>query len=376
MNLPHQFPSIVIGFLGNIHYDTRTYNLRRILIQKGYPVRFIGFDWTTPNYHSSFHMNQIIYRLKKRRVSILFYLQFFALLFYQMIRIRSDIYWASDFYSLPACFIAAKLHKAKLFYDSREIYTEINGVQNRKWLKQIIFSIEKYIVHYCDRVIATGQIDIFTLKSLYGINHLLLLRNLPLKQTIKHPFQYKLLSPTKGKILLYQGTLVQGRGIDLYLKIIQQYHGSLVLLGGGEHEMYFRKMAADQKIINRVHFIGKIPQNQLLQYTAGADIGLAFIENISKNNELALPNKLFEYIMAGIPVIVSDLPQMKAVVEKYQIGAIVPDNNPEAIIQIISHWDKHPDEYLKMKRNCHIASEKLNYESEFSHIEPFLSFIK
>ena len=147
----------------------------------------------------------------------------------------------------------------------------------------------------------------------------------------------------------------------------------LVLLGGGEHVDMYKKMAELMKISDRVWFPGKIPQDQLLRYTAAADFGLSLIDDVSLNNQLALPNKLFEYIMAGIPVLVSDCPQMVHIIQQYQVGAVIKGNDPEIAVNVIKHWIENPRVYQELKNNCLKASKTLNWEVEFKTIERFFT---
>ena len=104
--------------------------------------------------------------------------------------------------------------------------------------------------------------------------------------------------------------------------------------------------------------------------SAGGDVGMCMIDNTCLNNYYALPNKLFEYIAAGVPVIVSDLPQMSAVVKQYQIGAVVPENDKDRAVTILRKWEDDPHLYTALKKNCRIASAELNWEKEFKEIGP------
>ena len=88
---------------------------------------------------------------------------------------------------------------------------------------------------------------------------------------------------------------------------------------------------------DRIHFLGAVNHNELLTYTASADIGLALIENISISYYYALPNKLFEYIMAGVPILSSNLPQMKKVIDDYQVGKYV---DPEHENDLVSNLNE------------------------------------
>jgi glycosyltransferase involved in cell wall biosynthesis len=179
--------------------------------------------------------------------------------------------------------------------------------------------------------------------------------------------------PDENRIILYQGVLSEGRGIELILnalKILPNY--AFVILGEGAFKEKFIGLSKKLNLSNRVHFSGMIPQDKLLDYTAGADLGIALIENISKSYFYALPNKLFEYIMAGIPVIVSDLPQMKNIIETYDVGKIVIDLQPKNIADTIDGFLQDKSEVEKIKKNCNAAAKNLNWEKEFNLVFPKL----
>jgi glycosyltransferase involved in cell wall biosynthesis len=366
--------NVNIGFLGNLYYDTRTYNLF-LLLQKDHHVRFVGFDWLTPGFQSRKSSKIRISKLKKGKWSLPFYIEFNIRLLIGISRQKADLIWAADFFSLPACFIAAKWMNARIYYDSREVYTGIYGISTRPLLKKLVYYLEKWLIQRTDRVFVTGLMDMEVIQTLYGIRHVHLLRNLPRRLKRISPFQFDFIRKSDVSLILcYQGTLVHGRGISTCLKIAERLPiCGLVLLGWGEHIDEYKKKAESMKISDRVWFPGKIPQNQLIRYTAGADIGLALIDDVSLNNRLALPNKLFEYIMAGIPVLVSDCPQMVDIVNKFQVGAVIQNNDPEIAASVIKHWTDNPRLYQKLKNNCIKASETLNWEVEFKTIERYFT---
>ncbi|MFA8343008.1 MAG: glycosyltransferase [Rhodothermaceae bacterium] len=362
---------VSIGFLGNINFDTRTYNLVKSLQGYGHEVKFNGFDWLTPEFETFETESVRVEKLNKTSFSVLFYLKFGLKLFSRLMKQKSDIYFASDLYSLPFCTIAAKLKRKKVFYDSREVYTEIPALNSKKFVKRLVKIIEGHYIKKCDYIVTTGRMDSDYIENLYNLPKTDVLRNLPLPVENITPVDYKtkFKNYNGGKIILYQGIIVLGRGIETYFDVVKKYDKCyLVLLGGGEDGGYYEKMAAEMGIEDKVHFAGKVPQNELLNYTAGADIGLSLIDNISKNNYYALPNKLFEYIMAGIPVIASDMPQMKKIVDKFNVGKVVPEGAADELIEIIEKWNDDKEDYNSAVKSCKPASEELNWNKEFEKI--------
>lgn len=361
---------ITIGFLGNIYFDTRTFNLRKSLTDFGHEVSFVGYDWLSEGF-KSIKEKKIRIRKLKKRISFYFYLYFFVSQFYSLIRLKTDIYFSADFYSLPASVIAAKLRRVKVYYDSREIYTELPALLNRSLLKKIFMMIEKFFIKRTDVVFTTGDMDSGYIEKLFNLNKTYVLRNLPLSNQEINPINYfdKYNIPTAAKIILYQGIIVPGRGIEKCFKTLQNQNDLfLIILGGGEYFEHYKSLSKSIGINERVIFVGKVPQGELINYTAGAFAGVSIINNISINNEYALPNKLFEYVMARIPVIASDLVQMKKIVNEYDIGETITGSDEGELLKVINKWSDDPALYKKLKENCKKAAMTLNWEKEFTNI--------
>ena len=226
-------------------------------------------------------------------------------------------------------------------------------------------------------MISTGQMDSEFLIQEYVLDNIILLRNLPrfYKPDAKINLHSQLGIAKEKTILLYQGMLLNGRGIEKTFSILKEIPGCVfIIAGGGNLELHYKKLVTDMNLNHQVYFLGKFTQEDLPKVTAAADIGIAFIENLSKSYYYALPNKLFEYIMAEIPVVVSDLPQMKMIVEKYDVGFAVDFNDDDQIIKSIKHLTEDKNFYESKKQNCRIASQELNWEKEVTALLKTLSF--
>jgi glycosyltransferase involved in cell wall biosynthesis len=358
--------SVLITFLGNIHYDSRTANLYTTLKQEGYSVKVVSFDWLTENMETT--KGEItVYKLHKGFLSLTYYLKFAILMKYQLLVTKADYIFAEDIYTLPFAVIFAKIKKAKVFYDSRELFGYLAGLKKRKFVQQLLRWIEKICISRVDQIITTGEMDSQFLEKEYNIKNTVVVRNLPLYKIIKKPFDFRKhynLRP-ETKILLYQGVILHGRGLKIIYEIIKDINDCvLVVIGGGEKKNYYEELAKEKGIADKVVFVGKIDQNKLFIYTAGADIGLALIENISVSYYYALPNKMFEYILTGVPVLASNLPQMKKIIDEYEIGLYA---DPENLNEVSSALKKLLfDKTLldKIKISSKKAAEELNWEKE------------
>jgi glycosyltransferase involved in cell wall biosynthesis len=171
--------------------------------------------------------------------------------------------------------------------------------------------------------------------------------------------------PPYRLIIVYQGMLMKGRGLEKVIEAMKYLDNyALVIIGEGADENSLKQSASVPELRRKVHFIGAVPYSELHEWTCGADIGYCFIEPISFSYELALPNKLFEYAMAGVPSLTSSLPAIDRILEKSGIGLSIPHySGPEAIAEAIKAIGS---ENLRNKliANCSKAAKIYSYESQ------------
>lgn len=357
---------VLITFLGNINYDTRCKNLFDTLTINEYDVEFLGFDWLTKDFVETAGKISI-FKLKKGFLSISFYLKFIWHIKLKLITSKASIIFAEDIYTLPFAIILGKLKRAAIYYDSRELFGHLAGLKNKK-IKQTFWRwIEKLFIKKADFVIVTGKMDEDFFKEKYKLKNTIVVRNLPryYKTPVHFDVHLNLKLDKSKKIILYQGVLLKGRGIEKVFNALKELPDCVfIIAGSGEFEEYYKKLASEMGLAEQVLFFGKLTQEELPKLTASADIGVALIENLSLSYYYALPNKLFEYIMAEVPVIVSNLPQMNEIIEKYDVGISVDAENKDELISAIKKLTEDKDLYESKKINCRIASQALNWEKE------------
>lgn len=361
---------VLITFLGNIDYDTRCYNLFNTLSNEGYDVDFVGFDWLTENF-TTVKGKKTVYKLSKKPIPLFFYLKFYFLLKLKIFRSKFDIIFAEDLYCLPVCVILGKIKGAKVIYDCRELFGFLAGLKDKKLVQKFWSFVERLFITKADLVLTTGEMDSEFIRNQYKIKNDLVIRNLPLYKKSDSPVDYySLLNLNSSKkVLLYQGVVLHGRGLKMvfeFLKTTDEF--VLVVIGGGEMLDYYKSLAKQMSLSEKVYFIGKMPQEKLIDYTAGAFVGLSLIENVSLSYYYALPNKLFEYIMAEIPVIVTDLPQMKKIINEYKVGFVIRENDTAELGNILNKLKDDSEFYRQLKSNCKLTSETLNWEVEIKQL--------
>ncbi len=366
-----QKKSVTISFLGNANYDTRVTNLTKSLRADGFNVKVISFDWLTPNFTTVIG-DTSIYKLVKKKNSLSYYLKFCFILSRELLKTKSSIYIAEDITTLPVVTFIAKLRGARLYYNSREFYAFLAGLRNKPKTQAIIRMLENFFIRKVDKVLVTGDGDAEFLQEYYKISNTVVVRNLPLEQKPTAPknFRKMLGIPEDNTILLYQGVILEGRGFEPLLNAMKDIEQcSLVVLGTGIFQSKFENIAKTLGIESRVYFLGNIEQSELINYTAGADVGVSLIENISKSYYYALPNKLFEYIMAELPVLVSNLPQMKKIVTDHKVGEVVNLEDINELKESIKKFTSNKEKLKIYKQNTRPASSELNWQKEYEKVD-------
>jgi glycosyltransferase involved in cell wall biosynthesis len=166
------------------------------------------------------------------------------------------------------------------------------------------------------------------------------------------------------KIILYQGALNMGRGIEYVVEAMSFIEDAVfVIIGTGTIDADLKQRVSELALNEKVMFLGRIPSEQLSAYTRQASVGVSVEQNIGLNYYFALPNKLFDYIHAEIPVLVSDLPEMRRIVETHKIGEITNDFSPENLAIMLKAMLS--DDYKKtLINNILQAKKQLCWESE------------
>ena len=322
---------IIVTVSNDLVTDQRVHKMCCTLIEMGYDLLLIGRkhgsqetlyrDYATKRISMLFHRGFLFYAELNLR---LFFLLFFT---------KKEMLFSNDLDTLIPNYFVAKLQRKELIFDSHELFSEIPELKHRKLIKQFWLTIERWILPRLTKVITVSDAIKKHYKNLYGIEAVVI-RNLPLEKSVH---QQSFPFPTENKnIILYQGAVNIGRGIELMIETIKLLDNCvLVIIGTGDIIEVLKQKVSSQTLENKVRFMGKVLPKDLRQFTPNATIGLSLEEDIGLNYRYALPNKLFDYIQAEVPVIVADLPEMKKLVETYQVGEILWERSPKSLAKLI-----------------------------------------
>ena len=324
---------ICIVFLGDFWTDARCINMAQTILNSDkYSLSIISLQNTEQSFTNSPFKGVRFFNLKISNIKILKYFNFHNKVKNIIKKNKFDIIVASDLYSLSG----ACSSNNKVIYDSREIYSELEAHITKPLYRWFWKKYEKYYLQFIKDIIVTADSDSVFLRNLYPFNALSFytIFNYPkYQQYIKtNLLREKFNIPDDHKIILYQGVIQNGRGIS---KLIQTINNSAkfsgVIIGNGVMKNKYINEVIKNDLESRIFFMDAVPYNDLFQYTAAADIGWLVINKTSISNKFALPNKLFEYILMGIPVVSSNIKNITNIIYKHNLGVVV--NNEFAVLE-------------------------------------------
>jgi len=362
--------TLYITVTNDLSGDQRVHRIASTLVEMGFEVHVVGRQLK-----DSLPLQQTPYQTHRLRLLFTqgkwFYLAYNLRLILFLLFRKVDVINSCDLDTLLAGHILSKVKRKPLVYDSHEYFTEVPELVHRPATQRIWLSLEQWIFPKLQHVYTVNQsiADIYSQQYKVDVR---VIRNLPLTKNQSQ-------TTSEEKILIYQGALNLGRGIDLMIDAMEHLEGyKLWIVGRGDVEQELRVQAANKSWATRVIFKGFVPFSELATLTYQASLGLSLEENMGKNYYYASPNKVYDYIQAGIPVIVSDLPEMRRTVEDWGIGEIlrVEDRNPWQLSRLVLRLME--EEYSTKKYS--LASKKaariLNWEEEQNRLKqiykPFL----
>jgi len=280
----------------------------------------------------------------------------------------ADIYHAHDLNTLPVAYWAKKRMSGKLVYDSHELFTETSTLSN---IERVLAKVsEKYLIRRADRIITVNESIANELSKRYGIIPPAVIMNCPVINNRLNKAENNLLRQAlridkETPIILYHGGFAPNRGLQ-NLVISGNYldKGIIVFMGWGKLEQELKDLVLAAGLGDKVQFAKPVPQRELLNYATSATLGVIPYQFIGLNNYYTTPNKLFEYIAAGLPVVGSNFPELSKVIKKWNLGKTFNPDDPKDITVAIDYVLSDRDRYNEMKRNVLQAAKVFNWENE------------
>ncbi|WP_231735375.1 glycosyltransferase [Gracilibacillus massiliensis] len=276
-----------------------------------------------------------------------------------------DIYHSNDLNTMPQGYVSAKwrFNKKPLIYDSHEVQTSRTGYDS-PWYEKF----EKFFINRMDSMMVENATRAKYNEDLYGF-YPNVLHNYPTEEISIEKDTVDLHDildlPKEEKILLYQGGIQMGRGLENIVEAFPQFkEGTLVFIGDGKIKDKLQKMVKEKNLEDKIKFIPKVPLKELPKYTRNGYLGFQVLNNVCFNHFSASSNKLFEYMMAEVPIVACDFPEIKKVVEENQIGVTIDPHIPDEIAKGVNYLLDNPDKREEFSKNCIPARKQYNWEKE------------
>lgn len=287
---------------------------------------------------------------------------------------KAEVYHSHDLNTLLECYIAAKLRRAKIIYDSHEVCVD---PQVHNLVYRLYSLIEKLLIGRVDAVITVNSYIAKYLEDRYHLNkHVFVVMSCPpLKQDVssinivKNSICLDKLRAEKQKnkkIILYQGVINEERCLKQLIEAMNYLPEDycLFIIGEGDFLPELEALTLSNGLSEKVFFPGVINVEMLPACTKFADIGVTLVAGKRLNHYYSSPNKLFQYIHAGIPIIAQNFPFLREVIEGYDIGCLVDNIEPAQIAAAIRSTMQDERRYSIMKANTIVARERYNLEEE------------
>lgn len=373
---------IIVAVTNDLTHDQRVSKVCRSLQDLGFTPYLVGRQLPT-----SAPLNRD-YPTKRFKLlfnsGALFYAEYNLRLFLFLLFRKYDSIHANDLDTLLASYLAGVVRRKRLVYDSHEYFTEVPELQENKFAKNTWEKIERWIFPSLKDVITVNQSIANLYSEKYGTD-VKVMRNIPTSRIGLHSPSTKKLQqrkdlqlPTNMKILIVQGTGINiDRGNEELVEAMRYLDGYLLLIiGSGDVLSHLKNRTDELMLHDKILFKDKMPYQQLMKYTAASDAGISIDKDTNINYRYSLPNKLFDFIHAGIPCVVSNLPEVKRVVERYNVGTVLTSHEPTQMAEEIKNFfSRRLDGKFEASLNERLfeAAKSLTWEKESSILKEIYS---
>ncbi len=307
---------VILPVINDLSTDQRMHKICTALHDMGYDVLLLG-----AKRKKSLDLIPRAYKTARFPLWIekgkFFYLEFSIRLFIYLLSKRPHIITANDLDTLLPSYLASKIKGAELIYDSHEYFTEMPELDQRLLTKKSWLALEKYLFPKLKKVMTVNESIARIYADLYH-KDIKVVRNVPFR-ILEVP------KVAKQNIIIYQGNINKSRGIEVMIEALTLLGDDVIFwcVGPGDLLEEMKDYAKSLNVAHKVKFWGPVPFQNLKELTFQAKIGISIEQPIGLNSTLCLPNKLMDYIQCHLPVIVTDLPEMRKIVDKYQNGIIL-----------------------------------------------------
>ena len=355
----------IVSVINDLVTDQRVHKSCQTLEKCGFEVLLVGRKM-----RGSPEMDLRTYQVHRMKLFFekgpFFYAEYNIRLYLFLLFHRSNLLISNDLDTLLPNYIISKLSRIPLVYDSHEYFTEVPELVNRKSIQKVWKFIERNIFPKLQDVITVNESIADLFYQDYGIRPKVV-RNIPRKRINKIQVSRRELNlPDDKKIIILQGSGINvERGSEELVEAMQYVDNAILLIaGGGDVIDILKDLVKSYKLEDKVIFKPRMPYSELINYTSVSDLGITFDKSTNLNYKFSLPNKLFDYIQSETPVLSSELPEIKKIISKYNVGDFIDSYEPEKIAEKMNNILSNEPQLGNWKKNCSFAAQELTWENE------------
>ena len=355
----------IVSVTNDLSTDKRVNKTAAVLVKLGFDVTLIGRKLHNGNGSNHKPFKTKLFKLAFNK-GPLFYTEYNIRLFFYLLFHKSDLLVSNDLDTLLSNYYVHKIKHNNLVYDSHEYFTGVPELANRRIVRNIWKAIENKCFPNLNDIITVNDSIAELYNKEYG-KELNVIRNItPDCVIVKKKSKEELGLPINRKIIILQGSGINiDRGAEEAVEAMQYVQKAvLLIIGNGDVIPILREMINELYLQEKVIYIPSLPFDELMQYTLNADLGLSLDKDTNINYRYSLPNKLFDYIHAGLPILASPLVEIKKIIDKYKIGLTIENHDPRHIASKINCMLNETEKIDIWKKNLKIAAEDMCWEKE------------
>ena len=302
----------------------------------------------------------------------LFYAEYNIRLFFFLLFHRANLLLSNDLDTILPTYFISRLKGSRMVFDSHEYFTETPELVGRPKVQKVWKKIEGFVVPKLPEMITVCDSIADLFREKYGVKcHVI--RNIPPRKALPPKGDKLALGlPTDKHLLILQGSGINiQRGAEELVQSMQFLDDCfLMIIGGGDVLPILKQMVEKLNITDRVHFFPRMPYQQMMAYTQLAELGFCLDKDTNLNYRFSLPNKLFDFIQAGVPIVASHLTEIEKIIRQYDIGLFIGNHEPETIASTIREALSDGERRKRWQRNLAIAAAELCWENEEKKLLP------
>ena len=353
---------IIFTVTNQLDYDQRMIRICNSLAQHGFAVKIIGVQFNSRSRPEpkNYHQKRLTLFFRK---GFGFYVEYNVRLFLYLLFQKADIFCCIDLDTMLPVYVTSILKRKIRVYDAHEYFSQQKEIITRQNIYRVWYFIERKFVHrFAYGYTVSDGIAIEFLKN-YGVCYPVI-KNVPLLKLAETV-------PKKKKIILYQGSINEGRGFEYLIPAMREIEAILLIFGDGNFLVQAQRLVKENQLQHKIFFEGKFLPNDLDNITNVAYIGINLVEPFGKNQLLSLANKFFDYMHHAVPQVTMNFIEYRKINDEFKVALLIDTLSEQSVSASINCLLNNEKLYFNLQQNCLKAREVFNWQNEEKKLVQF-----